>query len=89
MIEVFTTNIQSKVEANQLLKTLRAKFPKVKVDYDLSETKLSYPCGHSVLRAEGSKINSENIISIVKQSGFKCDVLEDKVCGEPVNKRVE
>ena len=80
MIEVFTTNIQSKIQAENILKTLEKSFPELKINFDLSETKFPYPCGHSILRVEGNTINSESIISIINQSGFKCDILEDKVC---------
>lgn len=80
LVEVFTTNIQSKIQAGRILKKLEKSFPKLKINFDLSKTRLPYPCGHSILRVEGNEINSENIISIMNQSGFMCDILEDKVC---------
>ncbi|OPB87922.1 hypothetical protein BAS06_12075 [Elizabethkingia miricola] len=79
-VEVFTTNIQSKIQAERIVKILESCFPKLKINFDLFETELSYPCGHTILRVEDNEINSENIISIIKKSGFMCDILEDKVC---------
>jgi len=80
MIEVFTTNIQTKTQAKYILKTLKKSFPKLKINFDINESQLSYPCEHSILRVEDSRINSENIMSIIKHSGFLCDILEDKIC---------
>lgn len=79
-VEVFTTNIQSKIQAERILKMLESHFPKLKINFDLNETVLPYPCGHTILRVEGNTINSEKIIAIIKKSGFMCDILEDKVC---------
>lgn|GEM_PF-379571 len=79
-IEVFTTNIQSKIQAERIVQILESSFPKLKINFDLCETELPYPCGHTILRVEDNEINSEIIISIIKQSGFMCDILEDKVC---------
>jgi len=80
LVEVFTTNIQSKIQAERILNPLEKNFLELKINFDLNETELPYPCGHSILRVEGNTINSESIISILNQSGFKCDILEDKVC---------
>lgn len=80
MIEVFTTNIKSEIQAERILKTLDTIFPKLKINFDVSKTELPYPCGHSILRIEGKTIHSESIIATMKQSGFMCDILEDKVC---------
>jgi hypothetical protein len=80
MVEVFTTNIQSKCQSEALSETLRDKFPHLRINFDLVQTRLPYPCGHSVLRVEGNEIDAESIRSVVHQSGFLCDILEDKVC---------
>jgi len=79
-IEVFSTNVQSEIQAQLILETLEKSFPELKINFDLNETKLPYPCRHSILRVEGTTINSESLVSIINQSGFKCDILEDKVC---------
>ncbi|SPW29535.1 Uncharacterised protein [Elizabethkingia miricola] len=79
-IEVFTTNIQSKIQAERIVQTLESSFPKLKINFDLCETELPYPCGQRFYELKDNEINSEIIISIIKQSGFMCDILEDKVC---------
>lgn len=80
MIEVFITNVEEIDQANRILENLRDCFPRLEISFDLSDSKSAFPCGHSIIRMEGSLINSENIISTVNQAGFKCDVLEDKLC---------
>ena len=50
-----------------------------KVNFDFNETEVAFPCGHTILRME-DVVNSDEIIAIVKESGFKCEVLEDKIC---------
>ncbi|WP_084299326.1 hypothetical protein [Dyadobacter tibetensis] len=80
MIEVFTTNVQGKAQAERILGILSHSFPTLKINFDLSETVLPYPCGHSILRVEGTTINSEKIIAVLRQSGLICEILENKVC---------
>lgn len=80
MVEVFITNVKQSDQAKRILKNLRDCFPKLEISFDLNDSKLEFPCGHSIIRMEGSLINSGNIISTVNQSGFECDVLEDKIC---------
>ncbi len=80
MVEVFITNVRESDQANRILENLKYSFPGLKINFDLSDPNSVFPCGHSVLRMEGSQINSEDIISTVNQSGFICDVLEDKIC---------
>ena len=80
MIEVFTTDVQNKFQAKQLLNMLNNNFSHLKINFDIERTQLPYPCGHSILRVEGRLINSEKIISLINKSGFMCDILEDKIC---------
>lgn len=80
MIEVFTTNIQNEIQAIRVVGVLEKSFIDLKINFDLNETNLPYPCGHTILRIEGKIINVEKVLSIVKKSGFRCDILEDKVC---------
>ncbi|RCR67883.1 hypothetical protein [Larkinella punicea] len=79
-IEVLITDIKNNIQVEHLVKNLKDSFPTLKINFDLSETKLPYPCGHTVLRIEGSQKLSEEIKSILIHSGFKCAILEDKVC---------
>lgn len=80
MVEVFITNIKEPVQAKALTNVLSTDFPQLKIDIDLWDSELPYPCGHTVLRVEGVVFESENIISTVQKSGFLCDILEDKIC---------
>lgn len=80
MIEVFTTNIQNEIQAIRVVGILEKSFIDLKINFDLNETNLPYPCGHTILRIEGKVINIEKMLSIINKSGFRCDILEDKVC---------
>ena len=80
MIEVFTVNIQSKIQSEQIIQILGENFPLLEINVDLSETKLPFPCGHSILRAEGAMIQSDKIMTQVRNAGFMCEILEDKIC---------
>ena len=79
-IEVFITDIKSNIQVEQSLKKLEKGFPKLKINFDLSESELPYPCGHTVIRVEGNEISSDKIKSMISHLGFNCDVLEAKVC---------
>lgn len=80
MTEIFITNIQNKVQANKILNSIKAENPELKVNFDLNETEKAYPCGHTVFRVEGDKINPESILARVHNSGYSCEILQDKVC---------
>lgn len=80
MIEVFTTDIQTQAQVKRILHIIGGQFPELKINFDLNESDVPYPCGHTILRVEGVSIQPEQIISTVNNSGFKCDVLEDKIC---------
>jgi hypothetical protein len=79
-IEVYITDVDSNLQVGLLQKQLEKRFPTLEIRFDLNETDLLYPCGHTILRVSGNKINGDKIISMLIQAGFKCDVLEDKVC---------
>ena len=80
MIEIFITDIQNKIQADKILSKLQNENADLKIDFDLNETKLNFPCGNTILRVEGYNINSESILTIFKNLGFNCEILEDKVC---------
>lgn len=80
MIEVFITNIQTQVQADRTLKSIKDSFPDFKINFDLSDNELPFPCGHTILRVEGDTLNSEKIISALNKLGLICNVLEDKIC---------
>lgn len=39
-----------------------------------------YPCGHTILRIEGTGIGEVPVKSLVSQLGIRCELLEDKLC---------
>lgn len=80
MIEVFTTNVQSKIQAEPILKLLQNNFPQLLINFDIDDSETQNPFCHNILRVEGATINAKKIIEIVNQSGFQCNILEDKIC---------
>lgn len=80
MIEVFITNITKEYLAKKVVKQLSSHFLDFKIDYDLNETALHFPCGHTVIRIEGEKILLESITQLVYQMGFECQVMPDTIC---------
>lgn len=80
MIEVFITDIQNKAQADRILSTIQNENADLKINFDLNETEFPFPCGHTILRVEGNKINSDKIMVAVKSKGFNCEILEDKIC---------
>jgi hypothetical protein len=80
MIEVFITNIQNTTQAQIMLNTIQNENAELRINFELNETDLLFPCGHTILRAEGNKINSDKILETVRNQGFNCEILEDKIC---------
>lgn len=69
MVEVFKTNVQKKAQSKMLLCILSDTFPSFKINFDLSDC-------DKVLRVEGDNMEASRIIMLVKEFGFKCEVLE-------------
>lgn len=85
MVEVFITDIQNNIQADIILNSIQKDNTGLKMNFDLNETDLSFPCGHTILRIEGSKINIDKILKTVRNQGFKCELLEDKICTQTEN----
>jgi hypothetical protein len=68
-IEVFRTTISTKQEANKILKKIHALFPDTKATLDLTD------CDR-VLRIEGEVFSISEIVKVVSEAGFICEVLE-------------
>ena len=79
-IEVFITDFNSRLHAKKILQELESSFPELKINLDLNKSEVSYPCGHSVLRVEGTGILRNRISAKMTSLGFQCDVLIDRVC---------
>jgi hypothetical protein len=69
MVEAFKTNVQRKTQSKMLLSILSEAFPSCKINFDLSDC-------DKVLRVEGDDIEALNIMILVKESGFRCEVLD-------------
>jgi hypothetical protein len=69
MVEAFKTNIQKKTESKILLSVLSEAFPSSKINIDLLDC-------DKVLRVEGDNIEALSIIVLVKNNGFRCEVLD-------------
>lgn len=80
MVEVFITDIQNEIQFEKVLNTIQNENFQLKINFDLNYTDFSFPCGHTILRVEGDKINSDKILVSVRQQGFKCEIFEDKIC---------
>ena len=69
MVEVFKTNVQKKAQSKILLSVLSEAFPSFKINFDLSDC-------DKVLRVEGDNMEALRIMILVKEYGFKCEVLD-------------
>jgi hypothetical protein len=68
MVEVFKTNVHKVEMAEQLVSTLRVRFPFSKVNFDLEDC-------DKILRIEDKEVCAESIIELMNLKGFECEVL--------------
>jgi hypothetical protein len=69
MVEAFKTNVQKKAQSKMLLCILSEAFPSFKINIDLSDC-------DKVLRVEGDNMETYKIMILVKEYGFKCEILD-------------
>jgi len=69
MVEAFKTNVQKKTQSKKLLSVLSEAFPSFKINFDLSDC-------DKVLRVEGDNIEALSIMILLKENGFKCEILD-------------
>ena len=69
MVEIFKTNVQKKAQSKMLLGILSETFPSFKINFDLSDR-------DKVLRVEGDNMEVLRIMLLVKNYGFKCEILD-------------
>jgi hypothetical protein len=69
MVEVFKTNVVKTAEANRLINLLLQHFPGSRINFDLEDC-------DKVLRVEANDPMPHKIITLVRESGFMCGVLE-------------
>lgn len=70
MIEVFKTDIRNKTKAKAILKTLKLSFPTSNFNLDLNDC-------DKILRTESSDSISQQIIEVINNQGFRCEVLDE------------
>ena len=80
MVEIFSTNIRKKMDADTVLELLGSALPHLRMNFDLDDVADTAPFCHSILRAEGNVVDVEKIIAAVGSTGFLCEILEDKIC---------
>jgi len=82
MVEVFITNIDEAKQVKRTTSLLEANFADLRFNLDLDDSKqgTDFPCRHTVLRAEGNAIDAQSIIEAVNRLGYRCEILEDKIC---------
>lgn len=80
MIEIYITNIENEVQANVVLNSILKLHPDLIINFDLNETNIPFPCGHTILKVEGHIFNPERILQLVNDLGYLCEILEDKIC---------
>ncbi len=74
MIEVFTTSVTEHREANLLIRQIEALYPGYKANFDLGD------CDR-ILRvvSGGGAVDSEGVISLLEDFGYRAGILKDKV----------
>ena len=68
MVEVFKTNVQNEIQAEQILKALKKNFPRLKTNFDLQDC-------DKILRMDGKNIPVKEIIRIMKSKKYQCEIL--------------
>lgn len=67
-IEVFKTNVNDSLQANDIIKSLVKALPYCKINFDLQDC-------DKILRIEGIYINIDIVMDIVNSRGYICEVL--------------
>jgi len=71
MIEIFKTNLENPDDAKRVINQLGEIFPDFIITFDL------YDCDRIMrVKNEKGKVDSENIIALLRDSGFNAEVLE-------------
>ena len=69
MIEIFKTNVKSTMQAEAFLSLLHRQLPSAEINFDLEDC-------DNILRVKDEKFCSLNVIKILEDNGFECEVLE-------------
>lgn len=67
-VEVFITNIQDKMQSEEIRIQILKRYPNLIISFDLEDFE-------RVLRIEGDYFNSSNIIEILVAMSFECEIM--------------
>jgi hypothetical protein len=70
VIEVFKTNIKERSQSLEVIETMHQRFPLYKTTIDMEDR-------DKVLRVEALSIDHRDIIYLLSEKGFVCEVLPD------------
>lgn len=74
-VEIFKTNVETSEEANQVMAVLKQVLPYTQVNFDLEDC-------DKILRIEGFSVDSNRVVNTVKQLGYNCEAIPDKICAD-------
>jgi hypothetical protein len=69
MVEVFKTNVRKVSEAKKIVSLLLEYFPNSRINFDLHDR-------DKILRVKSENVMPEKVMTLVKEKGFACNVLE-------------
>ena len=69
MVEIFKTNIDDKMHAEQVVDLLNNHFPAFMINFDLHDC-------DKILRVKGDSIPVNEIVNLVSAKGFDCSLLD-------------
>lgn len=69
MIEVFKTNVETAGDASSIIQMLLRHFPASRINFDLQDC-------DKVLRVEGKDFSSDKVMTLLRENGFHCAILE-------------
>lgn len=78
MIEIFKTDIQEQGQAEKVSGVLANLLPNARISFDLDDQ-------DKVLRIENPDIDTDAVVAAVRDLGFKCSVIPDKICPDMSN----
>jgi hypothetical protein len=68
LIEVFKTNIQNKIQSDEIKNEILKFYPNIKIDFDLEDI-------DNVLRIEGLFFDNHKIIDIFFDNKYYCEIM--------------
>jgi hypothetical protein len=69
MVEVFKTNVQHQLNAEEISEVLFMALPDSTISFDLEDC-------DKILRIDSRQIDTQVVINALKKGGFYCEVLE-------------